>query len=223
MMTRDGCLFVYCALFLFTSFSPARADDTEHREFSIFIDGKEAGFTRMTIVQKDDGSSYMSGTLDVKFRHLLIAEYSIKAETQEWWKDGRLVGMKTKTNDNGKKTDITVGLDSTQLRLSVNGLTRMIKADTWTTSYWKLADKRFHNNMVPILEIDTGKEFHCELKYLETQQQKVGNELQDCYHFRVSSAPGPVDLWYDRYHRLVRQEFTESGHKTVVRLNSIRR
>ena len=34
---------------------------------------------------------------------------------------------------------------------------------------------------------------------------------------------GPVDLWYDKYHRLVRQEFTDSGHKTIVQLENVRR
>ncbi len=221
-MTRYGCL-LGLALALFAPFSSVRADDTEHREYSIFVDEKNAGTSRVTIQQKDDGSSYMTGSLDVKFRHLLVTEYSIKIETQEWWKDGRLIGMKTKTNDNGKKSDVTVGLDGTQLRLSVNGANRVIKPEIWTNSYWKLADKRFHNNAVPILEVDSGKEYTCELKYIGTRSLKIGNDTQDCYHFRVSSAPGPIDLWFDRYHRLVRQEFTESGHKTVVQLNNIRR
>jgi Domain of unknown function (DUF6134) len=218
MMTRlAGCFLVLLVPFA------VRADDTEHRDFTVIVDGKEAGVSRITIIQKDDGSSYMSGTLDVKFRHLLIAEYSIKVEAQEWWKDGKLIGAKTKANDNGKKFDVTVGQDGQQLRVNVNGVNRAIKPETWTSSYWRLADKRFHNNVVPILEVDTGKEFNSELKYLGTQQLKIGNEPQDCYHFRVSSAPGPIDLWYDRYHRLVRQEFTESGHRTVVQLVNIRR
>jgi len=223
-MTRFRILSLsLVALVLLSPNSPACTDDTEHREFSIFIDGKEAGTSRITIIQKADGSTYMTGSLDVKFRHLLIPEYVIKVDTQEWWKDGKLIGMKTKTSDNGKKTDIVVALDANQLRLRVNNLERVIKPESWTTSYWKLADKRFHNNVIPILEVDSGKEFNCELKYLATKQLKVGGELQDCFHFRVSSAPGPVDLWFDRYHRLVRQEFTESGHKTVVQLNTIRR
>lgn len=221
MMTQ--CRLLFCALALLVPLCAAHADDTEHREYSIVIDGKDAGVSRMTIIQKDDGSAYMSGSVDVKFRHLVIAEYTLKVESQEWWKDGKLIGAKTKANDNGKKMEVIVGLDGSQLRLSVNGASRMIKPETWTSSYWKLADKRFHNNAVPILEVDSGKEYTCELKYIATQKQKVGNELQDCFHFRVSSAPGPVDLWFDKYHRLVRQEFTESGHKTVVQLINIRR
>ena len=87
MTTQNACRLLACALALLAPIAAARADDTEYREFSIFIDGKEAGVSRITIVQKDDGSAYMSGTLDVKFRHLLIAEYVIKVEAQEWWKD----------------------------------------------------------------------------------------------------------------------------------------
>ncbi len=222
MMTRiSSCLL--CAFFLLAPLSPACADDTEHREFSVFVDGKDAGISRMTLVQKDDGSTYMSGTVNVKFRHLLIAEYVLKIETQEVWKKGRLISMNTKSTENGKKSDVSVTVEGNQTRLRVNGLDRMIKAETWTTSYWKLADARFYNKQIPIIESDTGKEIISELKYIETQPLKVGKDVENCYHFRVTSAPGPVDLWYDRYHRLVKQEFTESGHKTIVQLLTIRR
>lgn len=210
-------------LSLFFPVFPLFADDTEHREFSVFIDGKEAGASRVTLVQKNDGMTYMSAILDVKFRHLLIAEYAIKIETQEWWKEGRLIGMKTKTVDNGKKTEVAVAPDGDQLRLTINGMNRVIRPDIWTNSFWKLADARFHNKQVPILEVDSGKDFVSDLKYIETQQLKVGNQLQDCYRFRITSSIGPIDLWFDRYHRLVRQEFMESGHKTVVQLVNIRR
>jgi hypothetical protein len=202
---------------------PARADDTEQREFSIFIDGKEAGSSRMTIVQKDDGVSYLSANMSVKFKHLAFLDYSIKIETQEWWKDGKLIGMKTTSFEQKKKTEITVALDNKQLRMRINGKESAISNDTWTNSYWKLADARFHNKQIPILEVDNGKEFNCELKYVGMEKLKVGNQMVECYRFLVTAAPVPVDLWFDKYHRLVRQEFTELGHKTIVQLENIRR
>ena len=224
-MCYSGCrLGFLCLITLACAVSPIRADDTEEREFSVFIDGKEAGSSRMTIVQKDDGTSYMTATCDVKFRHLLVVDYVIKLETQEWWKNGQLIGLKTKCSDNGKKTDVTVAVDNNMLRLQVNGMAdKYIKGESWTSSFWKLADAKFHNKPIPIIESDTGKEITSELKYIDTQQLKLGGQLQDCYHFRVNVASGPVDLWYDRYHRIVRQEFTESGHKTVVQLVNIKR
>jgi hypothetical protein len=226
-MTRAGCrsVFYYLAILVSLVF-PCRsvcADDTEQREFSIFVDGKQAGSSRMTLVQKDDGATYMSATLDVKFRHLLILEYVLKIETQETWKDGRLIGMKTNSTENGKKNEVTIGGDDKQLRMRVNGKESTLKSEVWTTSFWKLADARFHNKQIPIVEADTGKEFNSELKYVGTEKIKVGTQLQVCYRFLVTAAPGPIDLWFDRYHRLVRQEFTESGHKTIVQLVNVRR
>jgi hypothetical protein len=214
---------LFCLLALACLAAPARADDTEQREFSIFVDDKNAGSSRMTIVQKDDGSSYMSATLDVKFKHLGFLDYHIKVDTQEWWKAGRLVGMKTQALEQKKKTEVTVALDNQQLRVRINGKDSMVRGDVWTNSYWKLADARFHNKQVPILEVDSGKEITSELKYVGMEKLKVGSQFVDCYRFLVAAAPGPVDLWYDKYHRLVRQEFTESGHKTIVQLENIRR
>lgn len=225
-MTRTGSSkhLVYLAglLALFASPDALRADDTETRTYSVFIDGKDSGISRMTIVQKDDGTAYVSASVDVKFRHLIL-DYAIKVETQEWWKNGRLVGMKTTGSDNGKKIDVALVADNNALRLRVNGKESQVRPDVWTTSYWKLADARFHNKQVPILEADTGKEYTSELKFVGNEKLMVGAQLQDCYHFRVAAAPGPVELWFDRYHRLVRVEFTESGHKTIVQLVNVKR
>ncbi len=222
---RAGCrvLLAYLALLL-APLAPAWADDTETREFSVFVDGKEAGSSRMTLVQQDDGTTNMTATVDVKFRHLVVIDYVIKAELQETWKEGRLVGMKSTSIENGKKSEVSVALNNNkELRMRANGKESMLKSDVWTNSYWKLADARFHNKQVPIVEVDTGKEFNTDLKYVGMEKIPVGGKLQDCYRFLVAAAPGPVDLWFDKYHRLVRQEFTESGHKTIVQLVNVRR
>ncbi len=226
MTHRAGCRSVLVCLVGVLSFAcratPARATDTEQREFSVYVDGKEAGSSRMTLVQQDDGSAYMTASLDVKFRQLFV-EYTLKIETKEWWKGGRLIGMETKSTENGKRSEVVVASDNNQLRMRINGQERAVNPDTWPNSFWKLPDAKFHNNKVPILEADNGKEVVCDLKYIDTQQLKVGNQLQDCFHFRVSGGSAPIDVWFDRYHRLVRQEFTESGHKTIVQLVNVRR
>src|ERR1051325_6859033 len=163
MFPRIGCRSLVALVCLLSLASLARADDTEVREFSIFIDGKEAGMSRMTVLQKDDGTAFMSATVDVKFRQI-IADYTLKVESQEWWKNGQLVGMKTTSVENGKKNELAVALDDQQLRLRYNGKDGLLKSEVWPNSYWKLADARFHNKQLPVLEIDHGKEVVCELK-----------------------------------------------------------
>ncbi|MBM3994803.1 MAG: hypothetical protein FJ303_11720 [Planctomycetes bacterium] len=216
-------IFLACLLAVLAPCAPACADHTEHREFAIFVDGKESGSSRMVIVQKGDGTTYMSAQVDVTFKHLVVIDYKLKLETQEWWKDNRLIGLKTLSVENSKKTEVIIAADNRQLRMRVNGRESMLNPDVWASSYWKLADARFHNKQVPIVESDTGKEFTSELKYVGTEKVPIGKDLQECYRFQVTAPLGPVHLWYDKHHRLVRQEFTEQGHKTIVQLTNIRR
>ncbi len=201
----------------------ARATDTEHRDYAVFVNGKQAGSSRITMVVQDDGSTYMAASLDVKVNQILI-KYALKLETQEWWKNGKLVGMKTVGVENGKQTEVNVAVDNNaQLRLRVNGQERPVRADAWTSSYWKLADARFHGKEIAVLEVDTGKEMVGTLELVGTEQKKVGADLKKCYHFRVKGIASPVDLWFDEFHRLVRQEFVEQGQQTIVELIAIRR
>ncbi len=219
MAQRAGCTFL--ALWAFFLAGPAaRAEDREERYFSIFVDGKEAGQSRLQLVQQKDGSAYMSATAKVEIKGFFSYSWNIDAE--EWWKDGKLVALKARSVEKGKQTDVAIGNDGKQLVLNVNGQLRNLGPEVWTTSYWKLADARFHNNKVPVVETDTGKDFVGQLRFIDNEQLTIGGKLQKCFHFRVEG-PVPTDLWFDEYHRLVRQEFTEAGHRTIVQLNSIRR
>ena len=198
---------------------PVRASHTEQRHFSILVDGKEVGQSQMTIVEQDDGSVYVSASAKVQVQQFVV-NYSFTIEAQEWWQKGKLIGLKATCNDNGKRCELAVGQRDNQLRARANGADRVCNSDVWTTSYWKLADARFHNKQVPILAVDSGQELAGQLQYVGTKQLPVGNQLVACYHFRVTGAGAPVDLWYDQHHRLVRREFTESGHKTIMQLVS---
>jgi hypothetical protein len=200
---------------------PVLGADTEKRDFAIFVDGKEAGQTRMTITQNDDGSTLMQANANVKVQQAIFT-YTFSIQATELWKDGRLFSLKANTNDNGKKTDVQAAADGDRLRLTINGQQRMGNA-AWASSYWKLADARFHNKQLPILEGDTGKEFVGQLQFIGMEQITIANQPHKCYHFRVTGGPYPIDLWFDVYHRLVRQEFVEANHRTIIQLTRVGR
>ncbi|MCI0684788.1 MAG: DUF6134 family protein [Gemmataceae bacterium] len=198
---------------------PAWAAHTEQRHFAILVDGREAGQAQMTIVQQDDGSVYVSASAKVQVQGLVV-NYSFTIDAQEWWKAGKLIGLKAVANDNGKKNEVMVGLRDNQLRSRANGAERPCHPDVWPTSYWKLPEARFHNKQVPLLSVDSGADLAGQLQYLGTKQLPVGSQLIACYHFRVTGAGAPVDLWFDQHHRLVRREFVESGHRTIMQMVS---
>src|SRR3954468_18728169 len=81
----------------------AWATDTEHRDYLVFVDGKECGQSRFTITQQDDGTTYVNAAAKVIIQGFF--KYTYAVESQEWWKDGKLVGLKLQATENGKKTE----------------------------------------------------------------------------------------------------------------------
>jgi hypothetical protein len=199
-----------------------RADDAEYRDFKILVDGKECGFSQMTITRKNDGSMTMTASAAVRISQVLFT-YNFNTQASEWWKDGQLRNMKTNSTENGKKTEVIATAQPGGVLLQVNTQGRVTRPDIWPTSFWKLADAKYHNKEIPILEADTGKEYVGRLQYIATEEMNVARQTQKCYHFRVTGGPSPVDLWFDRFYLLVRQDFVESGHRTSVPLINIRR
>jgi hypothetical protein len=196
------------------------AAHTEQRYYSILVDGKETGQARLTIVEQDDGAAYVTVTASLKVNGLI--SYAFQIDVQEWWKNGKLIGMKSSCNDNGRKSEFVVSQDGMGLRIRVNGMERALRDEVWTTSFWKLADPKYHNKPVPLLAADNGEERPGQLQYVGTERITVSNVPTSCYRFRVAGAGPPIDLWFDQHHRLVRQEFTTSGHRTIIQLLSRR-
>jgi Family of unknown function (DUF6134) len=200
----------------------ARAAETEQREFTILVDGKDAGRSSMNISVENDGTTVVTANAQVKTTHLLI-QTSFKVDSTEWWKADKLTALKSSAVDNGRKTEISATSDGTRLSIKLNQRDLVGSPDAWPSSFWKLPDPRFHNKSIPVLETDTGKEYLCQLQYIGTEQLTFINQPQSCYHFKITGGPYPVDAWFDRYHRLVRQEFVDSGHKVIVQLISLKR
>jgi hypothetical protein len=221
MRHAAGCWLFALAATLLGVPASASASDYEVRDFDILVDGKLAGQSRVTLIQEDDGSAYMKATVKVKIQKLF--SYNLDVEAQEWWKGTKLVALKATSQENRKRNEVAIVGDGKQLSVTANGQTRSLHPDSWTTSYWKLPDARFHNKEIPVVETDTGSIFTARLTFKGTEKLTVGGKLEECYRFQVSGVLSPTDLWFDRYHRLVRQEFVEAGHQTIVQINAIRR
>jgi hypothetical protein len=213
-----GCGAVLAVL---ATLSAANAAEVETREFQVLVDGKNAGTAQMTIKKQEDGVTIMTCDTDIKVK-ILIRSFSYSYRGQEIWKDGRLQRFDSRCDDNGKLYNIAAVADGAQLRLRVNNQESTIRGDVWLTSYWRQPDNARVNQLVPILEADTGKEFELRITYVGQEQRAVIGQPQTVQHFRLQG-DNPVDLWYDATGRLVRQEWKEEGHPTGLELLRLRR
>ena len=137
----------------------ARAADlgTEQRDFTILVDGDQSGSYSMSITERDDGSQIMSASANVRVKYLGgLKVYRYGYRGTETWKAGRLVHFTSTSNDDGKEFTVSAVPEGKDLRLRVNGRDRMVRSDSWLTTYWHLADAKFRNGGVPLVDADIG-------------------------------------------------------------------
>lgn len=219
---NDGTRVAVLAVALFAlAGSAARAADIETRDFVVFVAGKSGGEVHMTIHRQDDGSIAMRCDTDIKVNNL-IGNHKFIYRGRELWKDHRLIRFDSNTDDNGKRYIVSAVAEADGLRLKVNNVERMVRADVWLTSYWRLPDPKLRAGVIPLLDADNGRDLDCKLAYIATEKHKVAGQDVSLNHYRLSGKV-QVDLWYDGSERLVRQEWTEQGHKAVMELIRVRR
>jgi len=173
----------------------------------------------VTFCRQDNGQLTVSGQADVKVNYLVYS-YTYSFRGIEVWKGGRLMRLTSTANDNGKPLAVTAVADNQSLRINANGKERTCRPDVWTTTYWQLADAKLRNRAILLLDADTAKEINGTLQYVGTSPINVAGRAESCSHYRVTGG-ADAKLWYDARERLVRQESTEDGHKTLLELAQI--
>lgn len=198
-----------------------RAADAETRVFTVSVDGKHAGEATMAITRHDDGTVTMKADTSVTVSYFFV-KYRYSYSGQEVWKDGRLQRLESRTNDDGKKFNVSAVNEGNAIRLRVNSQDSMVSSDLWLSSYWCLPNVKLRNQAMTVVEPDTGKRYMGRLQHIGGQRLGIAGQAMDTQHYRVNT-DNPVNVWYDASERLVRQEWVEDGHRTVLELNRIDR
>lgn len=198
-----------------------RAADSETREFAVLVDGKQAGTASMNIQKQDDGSTVVSSQTNVVVK-VLFKKYVYTCEAREVWKDGRLREAASRCNDDGKAYQVSAVAQADGVHVRANGRERTTKPEVWLSSYWTLPDAKIRNQVVPVLDIDNGRDMQVRLQHIGAQQIPVAGEMRNVQHYRLTGTVR-VELYYDANERLVRQEWVEDGHPTVLQLTGVRK
>ncbi len=209
-----------CVLLLLVLGAARAVADGETRDYIVSVDDKEAGKYHMTIGDEKDGVVTMTGQAEIKVTVLGVTAYKYSYGGSELWKDGRLVSFASRCNDDGKKLEVCAVSDGKELRIKANDKDSKASADTWTTSYWRLPDAKLRKGDLSVMDADTGRTMTATLKFIGNEKLTLAGKEQSCAHYRLSGGV-KADLWYDAQERLVRQQWLEDGHKTVLDLARI--
>jgi Family of unknown function (DUF6134) len=202
-----------------------RAADVEMRDFRVIVDKNPVGDAHMTFERKDDGSLTLNCDTAVRVKFLFI-QYLYKYSGKEVWKDGRLQSFESTCTDDGKSFAVAAAAQGQNVLVRVTNMgqqeERTVSGDVWLSSYWKQPDAKLVNQTIPIIDADNGKDVSAKVVYVGAEQRGVGGQIQQTQHYRLEGK-NTIDLWYDATGRLVRQDWMEQNHRTVLELSRIRR
>src|SRR6266851_8379795 len=194
---------------------------TEQRDFTIYVDGSQAGAYSMAITEHEDGSQSMAASANVRVSYLAgLRSYRYSYQGTETWKAGRLVQFSSSSNDDGNQFSVSAAPEKAGLRIRVNGREHISRPDIWLSTYWQLADPKFRNQGVPLVDADTGKELAAQLHFVGTRQMNVAGKVQNCTHYQLTGEV-QAELWYDAQERLIRLKSVSDGHRYELVLTHV--
>jgi hypothetical protein len=199
----------------------ARAADAESRIFHVTVDGKNAGSYTMTISAEKDGVITMTGQAEIRVKYLGgLYAYKYSYSGEETWKDGRLQRFASRCNDDGKEFEVSASSDGKELRVKVNGKESKANVDSWLTSYWRLPSAALRKGELALIDADTGRPMSAKLELVANEKLTLAGLEMTCGHYRLSGG-AQAELWFDAKERLIREEWIEDGHKTVLELGRL--
>lgn len=141
-------LALFAALVL--SWSAAAAPRT--LEFDVLRDGAPIGTHRVT-VERDGDDTRATIEIDMAVRLAFVTVYRYTHRSTELWRDGRLVSLDARTDDNGTRTQVSARATDAGLAIDGSGGRYVAPAETVPTSYWN-REKVMRS---PLLDTQSGK------------------------------------------------------------------
>lgn len=146
--------------------------------------------------------------LDVKF--LMFNAYSYRHRNQEIWRDGRLVRIETKTDDDGEDFFVRGRANARGFEVDGSGGKAVAPAGIIPTSYWDPAIVTRNK----LLNTQTGELMEVSVAPGDETEFRVGDRTVSARHY-VMSGDLDLELWYDPTGTLTRIRFEASDGSTI--------
>lgn len=190
------------ALFLSAaSLANAAVPESGKLDFTVLRGGREIGTHRLEFARQGDELKVDIGT-DIAVKMLGIAVYRFEHEGHETWRDGQLVSLESKTNDDG--TPHRLAVNAADGKLVVNGDARqgdenpaVIPASLWNEDLVR------QNALLNTLD---GSSMEVTVREVGAETVEVNGEPVTATHYSVTGKL-ERELWYDAAGVLVQVKF----------------
>jgi hypothetical protein len=209
-----SCLPVLTAFLAIPAVAEIGSDPGRTRRvFDILRDGTPIGTNIIDIDRQDDALTVNIAT-KISVNVMFIEAYRYEHKCTETWKSGRLVGFKSRTNDNGKHHAIDVTQKRDKLTMEADGKRRDLASTLAPASLWT-------KDMIvrkELFEPATGQKIEIKVTDLGDESLEVKGVTYSTKHYRISAKSGADfdrDLWFEG-DRLVRMKLMGSDRSTII-------
>lgn len=176
-------------------------------KFKVMLDDTPIGYHTVRVSREANRKSvHTQASFDVRF--LFIPVYSYEHETRELWKDGCLVDVNSRTDDNGDGYFINTLQAPGQLELQTQDGTTALDGCVRTFAYWDVELLKSER----LLNTQTGKYESVTVTDMGQSTLEIDDKQIDARLFRLVCEDMTIDLWYtEDMHWLALESVTESG------------
>jgi hypothetical protein len=185
-------------------------------EFEAYRNGSSIGRHRLTF--RPDGERVsVEVAIRLKVDLAFVTLYRYEHDSREMWEQGRLVGLATRTNDDGKKTEVRARAEGDQLAIEGSGGAFSLPLGSFPTSYW---DPKFTSQST-VLDTQDGVRTVVKAAPPVRETFPVLGRPVPADRYSLSGEL-KLDLWYTPKGEWVGLKFTSKGSEiTYARLTPL--
>ncbi len=173
--------------------------------FSVFRGDSPIGHHRLSFERARE-DLLVNVDIELKVKFAVFTLYDYKHRSRETWRDGRLVGLDTKTNDNGDKFFVRAAATQDGLAVESSSGAYVAPADVLPTSYWRpdtVAQSK-------LLNTQDGRLLEVSVEELGQELVRAGGRDIPAQRFRFSGDL-ELELWYGDSAEWLRTRFEAKG------------
>jgi hypothetical protein len=182
--------------------------------FKAYRDKSPVG-THTVDVQSSGNQMNVTIRIDLNVSVAFVTLFEFKHDCEEIWQSGRLVSLRSKTNDNGDKFQVTAEATPEGIRIEGPGGPAIAPADAYTSnSVWNTAVLE----QKTVIDAQHGGIIGLSVSPRGEQQVAVAGRQVPAEKYQVVTPFVAGNVWYDEAGRWVKALFEKDGEQMEYRL-----
>jgi hypothetical protein len=178
--------------------------------FDVLRNGEKIG-NHQIIFEKHGADLNVSIQTDVEVKIMFVPVYKFHHKSMETWKNGQLVGLYSKTNDDGTLHQLSLARQNNVLSGTSDGKEISITRDILPASLWhpKII------NSLSLLNTLEGHEMKIAVHHIGQEIMTTDKGTQPADYYKLTGEL-ERELWFDKDQRLIKVRFKGSDDSEIT-------